>query len=87
MCEPADSEGGDVEQTGTQRIPDRWRGEPVEVGHYVEQSGVLSVGSSAGTLEETDDTGLLLSVRSPEGSVELRFFPWASVVTITTPLG
>jgi hypothetical protein len=76
-----------MESTGVQRIPDRWRGEPVEVGHYVQQSGVLSVGSSAGTLEETDDTGVLLSVQSPEGSVELRFFPWTSVVTIATPLG
>lgn len=76
-----------MEPTGVQRLPDRWRGEPVEVGHYVRESGALSVGASAGTLEETDDTGLLLSVQSPEGSVELRFFPWASVITITTPLG
>ena len=76
-----------MERAGVQRIADRWRGEPVEVGHYVQDSGVLSVGSSAGTLEETDDTGLLLSVQSPEGSVELRFFPWTSVVTIATPLG
>ena len=46
-----------MESTGVQRIPDRWRGEPVEVGHYVQQSGVLSVGSSAGTLEHPRRNG------------------------------
>ena len=76
-----------MEHARVQRIAGRWRDEPVEVEHYVQDSGVLSLGSSAGTLEETDDTGLLLSVQSPEGSVELRSFPWTSVVTIATPLG
>ena len=70
-----------------QRIADRWIAEPVEVGHHIGQSGALSVGASAGTLEETDDMGILLSVQSPEGSVELRFFPWTSVITIATPTG
>jgi hypothetical protein len=59
----------------------------VEVGHHVESSGALSVGSSAGTLEETDDWGVLVSVRDPRGGVELRFFPWASVITIATTAG
>lgn len=76
-----------MEEARAQRILDRWIGGPVEVGHHVQQSGVLSVGSSAGTLEETDDTGILLSVQSPEGSVELRFFPWPSVITIVTSAG
>ena len=74
-------------QTRGQRIADRWIGELVEVGHHVENSGVLSMGSSAGTLEETDDTGILVSVQSSGGSVELRFFPWTSVVTIATTAG
>ncbi|MDP9425719.1 MAG: hypothetical protein M3P37_06690 [Actinomycetota bacterium] len=69
------------------RIPDRWIGEPVEVGHHVDNAGVLSVGSSAGTLEETDDAGILVSVQGSGGSVELRFFPWTSVVTISTSVG
>ena len=74
-------------QTREQRIADRWIGEPVEVGHHVDNSGVLSVGSSAGTLEETDDTGILVSVQGSGGSVELRFFPSTSVVTIATSVG
>ncbi len=69
------------------RIPDRWIGEPVEVGHHVDNAGVLSMGSSAGTLEETDDAGILVSVQGSGGSVELRFFPWTSVVTISTSVG
>ncbi len=69
------------------RIPDRWIAEPVEVGHHVDNAGVLSVGSSAGTLEETDDAGILVSVQGSGGSVELRFFPWTSVVTISTSVG
>jgi hypothetical protein len=63
-------------------------GEPVEVMHHIEQSGVLSVGSTAGILEESDDTGILLSVTDPQrGSVEHRFFPWSSLVQIIAPLG
>ena len=74
-------------QNRQQRIADRWIGEPVEVGHHVDSSGALSVGSSAGTLEETDETGILVSVQGSGGGVELRFFPWASVVTIATSAG
>ena len=70
-----------------QRIADRWVGELVEVGHLINSSNVLSVGSSAGTLEETDETGILVSVQGSGGSVELRFFPWASVITIATTAG
>ncbi len=70
-----------------ERIADRWVGEPVEVGHYIQESGVLSVGSSAATLEETDDTGVLLMVQSGTGSVELHFFPWSAVVSISTSVG
>ncbi|MDP9457522.1 MAG: hypothetical protein CYG60_22925 [Actinobacteria bacterium] len=76
-----------MERGRVERIPDRWIGEPVEVGHHVDNSGVLSVGSSAGTLEETDGSGILISVQGSGGSVELRFFPWASVVTIATSAG
>jgi hypothetical protein len=83
-----ESEGGDVEPTGVQRIPDRWRGEPVEVIHHIQQAGVLSVGPTAGVLEESDDLGVLLSVTDPQrGSVEHRFFPWATIVQIIAPLG
>jgi len=63
-------------------------GEPVEVIHYIQQAGVLSLGPTAGVLEESDDTGILLSVTDPQrGSVEHRFFPWSSVVQIIAPLG
>jgi hypothetical protein len=63
-------------------------GEPVEVIHHIQQAGVLSLGPTAGVLEESDDTGVLLSVTDPQrGSVEHRFFPWSSVVQIIAPLG
>ena len=77
-----------MDPTGVRRISDRWMGEPVEVIHYMEQAGVLSLGPTAGVLEESDDTGVLLSVTDPQrGSVEHRFFPWSSVVQIIAPLG
>ncbi len=76
-----------MERAAAPRITDRWIGEPVEVAHHVQESGVLSVGSTVGTLEETDDMGILLSVQRPEGSVEERFVPWASVITIATTSG
>jgi hypothetical protein len=38
-----------MEQQRPERIADRWVGEPVEVGHHIQEAGVLSVGSSAGT--------------------------------------
>jgi hypothetical protein len=77
-----------MEPKGVRRISDRWMGEPVEVMHYIQQGGVLSVGPTAGILEESDDTGILLSVTDPQrGSVEHRFFPWSSVVQIIAPLG
>ena len=77
-----------MEPKGVRRISDRWMGEPVEVMHHIEQSGVLSGGSTAGILEESDDTGILLSVTDPQrGSVEHRFFPWSSLVQIIAPLG
>ena len=88
MCGLADSEGGAVEPTGVQRIADRWRGEPVEVIHQIQRDGVLSMGPTAGVVEETDDTGILLSVTDAQrGSVEHRFFPWATIVQIIAPLG
>jgi hypothetical protein len=77
-----------VEPTGVQRIADRWIGEPVEVIHHIQQAGVLSVGPTAGILEESDDTGVLLSITDPQrGSVEHRFFPWSSVIQMIAPLG
>ena len=76
-----------MEQQRLERIADRWVGEPVEVGHHIQEAGVLSVGASAGTLEETDDTGILLMVQSATGSVELRFFSWSAVVSISTTTG
>jgi hypothetical protein len=77
-----------VEPKGARRIPDRWMGEPVEVIHHIQQAGVLSLGPTAGVLEESDDTGVLLSVTDPQrGSVEHHFFPWSSVVQIIAPLG
>ena len=77
-----------MDPTGVRRISDRWMGEPVEVIHYIQQAGVLSLGPTDGVLEESDDTGVLLSVTDPQrGSVEHRFFPWSSVVQIIAPLG
>jgi hypothetical protein len=77
-----------VEPTGGQRIADRWIGEPVEVIHHIQQAGVLSVGPTAGVLEECDDTGILLSITDPQrGSVEHRFFPWTSVITMAASVG
>ena len=77
-----------MDPTGVRRISDRWMGEPVEVIHYIQQAGVLSLGPTAGVLEESDDTDVLLSVTDPQrGSVEHRFFPWSSVVQIIAPLG
>jgi hypothetical protein len=77
-----------MEPTGVQRISDRWRGEPVEVIHQIQQAGGLSVGPTAGVLEESDDTGVLLSVTDPQrGTVEHRFFPWSSVIQMVAPLG
>ena len=77
-----------MEPTGGQRIADRWIGEPVEVIHHIEQAGVLSVGPTAGVLEESDDTGILLSITdSQRGSVEHRFFPWSSVITMAASVG
>jgi hypothetical protein len=88
VCKLADSEGGAVEPTGVQRIADRWRGEPVEVIHHIQQDGGLSIGPTAGIVEETDDMGMLLSVTDAQGgSVEHRFFPWATIVQIIAPLG
>ena len=77
-----------MDPTGVRRISDRWMGEPVEVIHCIQQAGVVSLGPTAGVLEESDDTGVLLSVTDPQrGSVEHRFFPWSSVVQIIAPLG
>ncbi len=74
--------------TGVQWIADRWRGEPVEVIHQIQQGGALSIGPTAGVVEETDDTGILLSVTDTErGSVEHRFFPWSTIVQVIAPLG
>jgi len=77
-----------MEHARTQRIAHRWIGELVEVEHHVESSGVVSLGATAGTLEVTDDTGVLLSITDPErGSVEQRFFLWSSVIPIAASVG
>jgi hypothetical protein len=77
-----------MDPTGVRRISDRWMGEPVEVIHYIQQAGVLSIGPTAGVLEESDDMGILLSITDPQrGSVEHRFFPWSSVIQIIAPVG
>ena len=77
-----------MEPTGARRIADRWMGEPVEVMHHIEQSGVLSMGPTAGVLEESDDIGILLSITDPQrGSVEHRYFPWSSVITLAASVG
>jgi hypothetical protein len=56
--------------------------------HHIQQAGVLSVGPTAGVLEQSDDTGILLSITDPQrGSVEHRYFPWSSVIQIIAPLG
>jgi hypothetical protein len=77
-----------VESKGVQRIADRCMGEPVEVMHHIQQAGVLSVGPTAGVLEQSDDTGILLSITDPQrGSVEHRYFPWSSVITMAASVG
>ena len=77
-----------MEPKGVRRVSDRCLGEPVEVIHHIQQAGVLSVGPTAGVLEESDDTGILLSITDPQrGSVEHRFFLWSSVIQIIAPLG
>ena len=77
-----------MQPKGVYRIADRWIGEPVEVIHHVQQGGVLSVGPTAGVLEESDDTGILLSITDPQrGSVEHRFYPWSSVITMAASVG
>ena len=76
-----------MEQQRPGRTTDRWVVEPVEVGHHIQEAGVLSVGSSAGILEETDGTGVLLMVQSATGSVDLRFFPWSAVVSVSMSAG
>lgn len=77
-----------MEPTGAQRIADRWMSEPVEVMHHIQQAGVLSVGPTTGVLEESDDTGILLSITDPQrGSVEYRYFPWSSVITLAASVG
>ena len=77
-----------MQPKGVGRISDRWIGEPVEVIHHIQQAGVLSVGPTAGVLEESDDTGVLLTVTDPQrGSVEHRFFPWSSVITMAASVG
>ncbi len=77
-----------MQPKGVRRILDRWMGEPVEVIHHIQQAGTLAVGPTAGILEESDDTGVLLSVTDPQrGTVEHRYFPWSSVVQIIAPLG
>ena len=77
-----------MEPKGLRRISNRWIGEPVEVMHHIQQAGVLSVGPAAGILEENDDTSILLSITDPQrGSVEHRFFPWSSVITMDASVG
>ena len=77
-----------MEHARTQRITHRWIGELVEVEHHVASSGVVSLGATAGTLEVTDDTGVLLSITDPErGSVEHRFFLWSSVIPMAASVG
>ena len=78
-----------MEPTGVRRISDRWMGEPVEVIHHIQQAGLLAVGPTAGVLQESDQTGIFLSITDPQrgSSVEHRFFPWSSVITIIAPLG
>jgi hypothetical protein len=77
-----------VEPTGPRRISDRWIGEPVEVMHHIQQGGLLPVGPTAGVLEQSDDTGILLSITDPQrGSAEHRYFPWSSVITMAASVG
>ena len=68
-----------VEPRGPRQLSDRWRGEAVEVIHHIQQAGVL---------EQSDDTGILLSITDPQrGSVEHRYFPWSSVITMAASVG
>ena len=76
-----------MERARVRRVTDRWIGKPVEVIHHIQQSGSLSVGPTAGTLEQVDDTGILLSAQTQTGSVELHFFPWTSVIQIIASSG
>jgi hypothetical protein len=56
--------------------------------HHIQQAGLLAVGPTAGVLEQSDDTGILLSITDPQrGSVEHRYFPWSSVITMAASVG
>ncbi len=77
-----------MEPKGSRRLSDRWIGEPVEVTYHIQQAGLLAVGLTAGVLEQSDDTGILLSITDPQrGSVEHRYFPWSSVITMAASVG
>jgi hypothetical protein len=60
----------------------------VEVTYHIQQAGLLAVGLTAGVLEQSDDTGILLSITDPQrGSAEHRYFPWSSVITMAASVG
>jgi len=60
----------------------RTDGEAGGDGHHVDNSGVLSVGSSPAPSKETNVRASRLPVQGSGGGDGLRFFPWTSVVTI-----
>jgi hypothetical protein len=64
--------------------PYRWTGERVEVVHHDNNNRkVLSVGTTAGVLEEVDEEGFLLCVPGEaEGAEETHYFPKTSVIKI-----
>jgi hypothetical protein len=57
-----------VEPTGVQRIADRWRGEPVEVIHQIQQDGGLSIGPTAGIVEEPTIRACSSRLPTPNGA-------------------
>jgi hypothetical protein len=64
--------------------PYRWTDEQVEVVHHDNNnSTVLSVGTTAGVLEEVDEEGFVLRVPGEgEGAEETHYFPRTSVIKI-----
>jgi hypothetical protein len=64
--------------------PYRWTGERVEVVHHDNNNRkVLSVGTTAGVLEEVDEEGFVLRVPGGgEGADETHYFPRTSVIKI-----
>ena len=62
--------------------PYRWTGAQVRVVHHINNSGVLSVGTTRGVLEEVNEEGFVLRVAGGEDGEETHYFPKTSVIKV-----